>query len=563
MQLSYFSVNYYRSITEAYKLNLSDLTVLLGKNNTGKTNIIRAIDLGMNILRNAGRMSRRSSYYISPRIYNWREDFPVSLQTSKKLKNKSTKIRMDFELSTDDINDFHKQTQSSINGNLSIYIEIDANNRISITVPKKGKNARAMTEKLYVISRFICMRFGVQYIKAIRSEEDAYNSIYRLLDDELMNINDSEYIDALRLINETQNNYLAALSKKIQASLNTFLPQISNVELYKEMGSPRGYLDSDSSNDIHIDIDDGTLTSLSNKGDGVKSLITIAMLSQLSTRGQRLIIVDEPENHLHPEAIHYIDSVLQSLSENHQVLISTHSPIFVNRNHISSNLIVKDGEVKKAKNLSEIRDTLGIVCSDNLSDCDYIVLVEGDSDKEILQKAICEDAELEALMKNKKIMVKSMSGTHNIKAVNYSLQMLCCQYLYVLDYDSAGRTAAAVLNNELKLPEKQIKYFMKPNKRDTELEDLYNPAVYKDYLLSEQIDINNSIFKNQSRKWSDKIAEIYEKTAAGVFSKDLECRIKMNIAEQLINNPLSKALTSDGYANIQGILTKIRMDLYL
>lgn len=155
-----------------------------------------------------------------------------------------------------------------------------------------------------------------------------------------------------------------------------------------------------------------------------------------------------------------------------------------------------------------------------------------------------------------------MSGTNNIKVVNYSLQMLCCKYLYVLDYDSAGKTAAATLNHELKVPEDQIRYFIKPNKKDTELEDLYNPSIYKDYLLSEQIDIDSPLFKNQSRKWSDRISDIYTRTG-GDFSKELECKMKMHIAQQLVTSPLNNALTSDGYTNILGILTKMRNDLAL
>lgn len=66
---------------------------------------------------------------------------------------------------------------------------------------------------------------------------------------------------------------------------------------------------------IGIDIDDGVLTSLSHKGDGVKSLVTIAMLSQISSKGEKLIIVNEPENHLHPEAVHYISHFLNDLSK--------------------------------------------------------------------------------------------------------------------------------------------------------------------------------------------------------------------------------------------------------
>ena len=51
MKLSYVSVSNYRSITDAYKIDLSNLTVLIGKNNEGKTNIIRAIKLGMEIIK--------------------------------------------------------------------------------------------------------------------------------------------------------------------------------------------------------------------------------------------------------------------------------------------------------------------------------------------------------------------------------------------------------------------------------------------------------------------------------------------------------------------------------
>ena len=112
---------------------------------------------------------------------------------------------------------------------------------------------------------------------------------------------------------------------------------------------------------VDMEIDDGALTYLSKKGDGVKSLATIALLSQVSSNKDRLIIVDEPENHLHPEAIHYIDGVLNELSKDNQVLISTHNPIFVSRSNISSNIIVEAGQARKAKRVDDIRNTLGVV----------------------------------------------------------------------------------------------------------------------------------------------------------------------------------------------------------
>ena len=87
MKLSYVTIKNYRSITDAYKIDMSNLTVLLGKNNEGKTNIIRAVKLGMSIIQDIEmfypkrRMLRRT-------YYDWHEDFPIALQNSKKITDK-------------------------------------------------------------------------------------------------------------------------------------------------------------------------------------------------------------------------------------------------------------------------------------------------------------------------------------------------------------------------------------------------------------------------------------------------------------------------------------------
>ena len=43
MQLVSFSVTNYRSITAAYKLSVRQSTVLIGPNNEGKSNVLRAL----------------------------------------------------------------------------------------------------------------------------------------------------------------------------------------------------------------------------------------------------------------------------------------------------------------------------------------------------------------------------------------------------------------------------------------------------------------------------------------------------------------------------------------
>jgi putative ATP-dependent endonuclease of the OLD family len=43
MKLISFSVTSYRSITAAYRLPIGQLTILIGSNNEGKLNILRAL----------------------------------------------------------------------------------------------------------------------------------------------------------------------------------------------------------------------------------------------------------------------------------------------------------------------------------------------------------------------------------------------------------------------------------------------------------------------------------------------------------------------------------------
>lgn len=79
MKLSSISITNYRSITEAKCISLSNYSVILGKNNEGKTNILNAINLGMTTLQSRARKLRMASYrnYMEKRetLYNYKRDY--------------------------------------------------------------------------------------------------------------------------------------------------------------------------------------------------------------------------------------------------------------------------------------------------------------------------------------------------------------------------------------------------------------------------------------------------------------------------------------------------------
>ena len=557
MKLSYISISYYRSITSAYKIALNELTVLIGKNNEGKTNILKAINMGMSIISNAGSILRRK--IISKQIYEWYEDFPINLQNSKKLKKKNTSIRMDFEMGNEEIQKLNEKINSNINGAISIYINISEDNSISLTVPKRGKNTKALSTKVVAICDLICEYIDIQFIAAIRSESDAYEAIYKLIDTDLSSINDVRYKEAVAYIEEYQAKQLRSLAVRIKKPLGTFLPQIKSMNLFMtERTRQRGYMFGKT---INIEIDDGVLTNFSNKGDGVKSLVTIAMLSQVESSKDRIIIVDEPENHLHPDAIRFINNVICVLSQKNQIIISTHNPILVNRIKISSNIIVENGEAISAKRVDDIRKSLGVICSDNLMYSDYVVVVEGPSDKDLMTKVFIQDSILREALHNKIITIRSIGGTDNLRTEIYNLEHYCCNYLIVLDNDSAAKNAANEVKRRLGIAEAKFRYFIIPQHRESELEDLYNPDFYREYLLREGFNISDNIFKNKSKKWSDKISNLALNNGQ-VLDKETEDRFKKELVN-MANGDISTYLSGQGVELLHNIGEKIKTDLNL
>lgn len=114
-----------------------------------------------------------------------------------------------------------------------------------------------------------------------------------------------------------------------------------------------------------------------------------------------LVIIDEPDLHLHPKWQTVLVDLLQELSKvnNNQVLIVTHSPVFVNEKTVEKMFrVYMDNETSKViqpqrESLPKIKDLLHIVNTFNnekIFFADKVVLVEGISDRLIFQRLLAE-----------------------------------------------------------------------------------------------------------------------------------------------------------------------------
>ena len=93
MILGSISIKNYRSIFEIKNLKFSDtLTTFIGKNNQGKSNILKAIDLVFQCINMQSEMVLgRRPYLFRDIDYRWEKDFPVQKQNRRKY-DQTTKI---------------------------------------------------------------------------------------------------------------------------------------------------------------------------------------------------------------------------------------------------------------------------------------------------------------------------------------------------------------------------------------------------------------------------------------------------------------------------------------
>lgn len=83
MKLVKFSVTNYRSITKAHEISLQDLTVLVGRNNEGKSNFLTALNIAMNSIIEHSTFRPKQTINSRKNNYNWNRDFPIQYKERK------------------------------------------------------------------------------------------------------------------------------------------------------------------------------------------------------------------------------------------------------------------------------------------------------------------------------------------------------------------------------------------------------------------------------------------------------------------------------------------------
>lgn len=554
MKLVKFRIENYRSILDSSEILLSNYNAIIGKNNEGKTNIVYALQLAFSCLDSlVVRRSRFASRSIG--AYSFSLDYPVCLQekSEKYLEKHPTRFTLFFESDIDELQKVKKEYGIWLGNNFGLEISICKNNSISYKFLRKRFNDNADKSRgiILMISKFI----PCTIIPTVRTEEqsqDIINDIiYRKLDGSLSA--DPDYIAALDVIRSKEAGVLYQIGNDILPTLQKFIPAIKQIKLtptYSRLYRRGTGFDN-------FEIDDGVNTSFDSKGDGIKSLLQIALSKFNAANNNGLLIVEEPEAHLHSGAIHELNDVFQSISEQQQVIITSHNPIFVNTNDVKSNIIVDNHSCSQAKSLKQIREILGIEIADSLFLSDFVILVEGTSDKNLFRylfEKLDETGKIKKLLESKKIIIQECGGASKIEVYMNHFKNMLINYFAIYDNDDAGIKALNSANNK-KLLENGNYFKLIGKDEKTELEDLVKFDFSCEFLKT-KYNVDISACKNLDLTWSDKVEKVF-KNSGRDYDDFLEEKIKADLVEEIKKNSIQDVISPIEIEHIKSMISSI------
>lgn len=490
MIISNIQIENYRGIKTLQNVPLSNLTSIVGKNDSGKSIILNAIASFLD----------PKTYPITNSDFNdpalkilieceFKSDTLLDL-LALKLKSKVKKeegleefvnyfvfansiaIRKEvnhpkkgFDIEYIKIRDYEQVDFQDLYLKKDVELnELLEKHKITVPVDGIGRNSKA--EKISYIHNF-CSENGINMIE--RYIEDEYKISSLLPDVELFTSDYGLEADTSfksQSVTEIKDYFdreavkdakLDIVEKEIVAEMQ--------IEAEAIKGYMEGYVSSIQKVEILPTIDwkaavksvdvsfqfsgDERLIPMSHKGTGYRRMFMVARFRYLAkkNKGTNIIyLIEEPETFLHPSAQEDLLNAFRELSIDNQIILTSHSPVFVGATNIESVILCKraissiyEYAETSTKNefIESIIDELGIKPSYNLKDRhETILFVESSNDAFFFDQICC------------KLLGKSLLNTPEILVLPFGGGEDIDSFLNIDYFDSSGRDLYLLIDSD-------------------------------------------------------------------------------------------------------------------
>lgn len=427
MKIYDISIKNFRGIAELNNLRVGDVNSFVGKNDAGKSNILKALDAFFSekfspndVFKgiDAGEKTEITiRFEPESAIQKLCCDAEGKIQLKKVFYfNSAGKVAKDFSYICNDIN--HAEVgncwgikEAGLNAFLtSLGIEHSRSGRGVTNLNKielidENTEALGRVEKEYPAD---------EYLKNLQK---AYPFIempeYSLFDAEQdLNVGSANFQSQFKPIATQSLSNNSALTEQIETNVQTDLEnEFEQISVLMRKNVPnleriKPNVNCNWSTLVKFDLalkfsNDNYEIPIANKGTGFKRLLMVAYfeyLAQKTSKKYQIFGIEEPETFLHPELQADLLASILRLSESSQFFITTHSPVFAGATDASNIVVVKKEDERSQylnyANRNEILDLvvkeLGIRPNYNLLNDNYrkVIFVEGSGDVKFWQIAL-------------------------------------------------------------------------------------------------------------------------------------------------------------------------------
>ena len=418
-----------RSIEEL-EINLTRLNALIGPNSSGKTNILKALDLIVGSTYPSVRSFNESDFY----LHDTSQTIHIEVRFQSPINYKGYDIH-GFKLIFD--------------GNEMNYVAIDdAGNTLQYT--SSGREIKVSNDMREKVSMMYLPLDRQAYQQITPSQWKIYG---RLLKHVAAQINTTTKVQFKTSVEHSFNQYIFSYIQQVENLLKEYVREQTGLDLSLKLSiidptmilrdvrprviSPAGF---------EVDVED--------EGAGVQSAVAIAVARTYAQVVQQPLIlaIEEPELYLHPHGCRHFYKILKELSQKGvQVIYTTHERSFVNVADLDSILLVKkeNGRTKVYTCRSNISNIDAVKTASKFDEeinevffASKVILVEGPDDK-IACKLALEKLGVELDKHN--ISVIDCGGNTGIKPMAEILRKFNIETYVLMDEDLGNPTTQRLI----------------------------------------------------------------------------------------------------------------------
>ncbi len=369
-------------------VDINDFTVLVGDNGTGKSTLLEAIHLALT----GFYRGRNINSNISQDLFNI--DCIKEYTAELKIGNYPKLPEISIEIYLDDCPILMGDDNSTKSSNCGFTFKIlfDENNNDAYSELIKDRNLDSLPFEFYKCEWNTFARKSYTNTKNIE-----FKSAF--LDTKIDR--NSESFSTKLIRNFIPEQSIVKLNQKIRKSTD----ELKTNEIFDDINNAFENNYDLKLKNVSIGVSNNNQSSWENLitlkekeipyeniGTGNQCILnTILSLENDAFKSKGIILIEEPENHLSGMTLNVLLKNINEHSKDHQVIISTHSSFVLNKLGLNNLALLGNGKISKLKDLS--KDTINyfekISGYDTLRFilCKQSVLVEGDSDELVFQRA--------------------------------------------------------------------------------------------------------------------------------------------------------------------------------